>query len=756
IGFGDTDREVVIRFSETLPDDFYIIDILGTGPFALRNAAGLPFNGGVSQSVRFDLDLGTTIQAVVPQPVVRAPNGTLSQLRNQIYVYFNNDDLKSVEAVKPDYYQLVYTRNTLSGLDDLPFRPSSVSYDASLNRVALTFNRNIDAFVDPITSQTLPISAMRLRIGNSESPSGSAVTTFNPALDPGSRFDNATDLGGGWLAGPGAKAAIINSVIRNTSSYTLDYPGANDEQGNRDNRYQHHVTRNDTDGIAIISYNFASQLGTANQSVQLNTITDAQKTMVRQVMSLYERYLGVRFTESDNLGFTIAVGDMQAVNALTSLTTVEANRPGGLTIAAGPLLSNPAQSAVIIDSQDFNTADDNLFGTELFRSFMRGIGVLLGLGNADELPQATVQNNAPSTDPTVEQVFPGNADIVHGQFVLRPEGKDIDLYRFSIPSQGGRLQLQIAAERQSDSSLLDASLRLYRKEGTASVPRWTEIAANEDYFSEDPRIGLDFVQGGDYVVGVSAKGNTTYDPKIEDSGLGGKSEGKYQLRIDYRPVAESTLVDVNGSPTPLDGNGDGRPGGIFNYWFVPSRPDRATVIAGTPDTSAYTVWVDKTVAANGNGTLALPYKTIAAALQDAGNVAKNDATGSRAVVVRILGNTTNRAYEIGFNRFGAPLADGSTFDVPKNVTVMIDAGAIIKLGRARISAGSSTVSVDRSGGALQLLGIPDTKVIVTSINDTTGIGVNPDLTPPAAAPGDWGGIDFRNRIDGSDETRTDK
>jgi hypothetical protein len=87
---------------------------------------------------------------------------------------------------------------------------------------------------------------------------------------------------------------------------------------------------------------------------------------------------------------------------------------------------------------------------------------------------------------------------------------------------------------------------------------------------------------------------------------------------------------------------------------------------------------------------------------------------------------------------------------------MIDAGAIIKMGRSRISAGSSTVSVDRSGGTLQLLGVPDTKVIVTSINDTTGIGLNPDRTPPAPGAGDWGGIDFRNRIDGGDETRVDK
>ena len=756
VGLGDSDREVVVRFAETLPDDFYLIDILGNGPYALRNTAGLPFNGGVNQSVRFDLDLGTTVQAVVPQPVVRAANGTLSQLRNQIYVYFNNDDLNPVEAVKPEYYQVVYTRNTLGGGDDIVFRPVSVSYDASLNRVALSFSRNLDAFVDPITSQPLPISTLRLRIGNSESPTGSPVTVVNPASDPGSRFDNATDLGGSWLAGPGSKSAIVNSVIQNPTPYTLDFPGANDELGNRDNVYQHHVNRVDSDGIAVVNYNFALELGTANRSVQLNAITDTQKQMVRQVVSLYERYLGVRFTESDNLGFTIAVGDMQAINPLTSLTTVEANRPGGLTYAAGPLASNAAQSAVIIDIQDYNTAEDNQFGTELFRSFMRGIGVLLGLGNADELPQSTVQNNSPIIGPNVEKVFPGNADIIHGQFVLRPEGKDIDLYRFAVPANGGRLQLQIAAERQADSSLLDASLRLYRNEGTVASPKWTELAANEDYFSDDPRISLDFARGGDYIVGVSAKGNTAYDPNVEDSGLGGKSEGKYQLRIDFRPPAPSTLVDVNGLPTPLDGDGDGRPGGVFNYWFVPTRPDRAVPVAGTPDASAYTVWVDKTAAANGNGTLAAPYNTIARALQDAGALAKADTAGIRTVAVRIVGNTQNRAYEVGFNRFGSALADGSSFDVPKNVTVMIDAGAIIKMGRSRISAGSSTVSVDRSGGTLQLLGIPDTKVIVTSINDTTGIGLNPDRTPPAPGAGDWGGIDFRNRIDGGDETRVDK
>jgi hypothetical protein len=218
IGFGDTNREVVIRFAETLPDDFYIIDILGAGPFALRNLAGQAFNSGVSKSVRFDLDLGTTIQSVVPQPIVRNLNGTLSQLRNVIHVYFNDDDLNPVEAQKPEYYQLVHTGNTLRGTDDVVFLPVSVNYDSVLNRSTLTFSRNLDALVDSL-GNPLPITALRLRIGNNQGAAAGGVTEVPQPTDPGSRFTSAANLGGAWAAGSGAKSVIVNSQILNQTPY---------------------------------------------------------------------------------------------------------------------------------------------------------------------------------------------------------------------------------------------------------------------------------------------------------------------------------------------------------------------------------------------------------------------------------------------------------------------------------------------------------------------------------------------------------
>ena len=75
------------------------------------------------------------------------------------------------------------------------------------------------------------------------------------------------------------------------------------------------------------------------------------------------------------------------------------------------------------------------------------------------------------------------------------------------------------------------------------------------------------------------------------------------------------------------------------------------------------------------------------------------------------------------------------------------AGVIFQLRRAQISAGSTNPAIasDRSGGALQILGIPGKSVYFTSYNEqssaaNTNIGTdtNPFTTTPSA--GDWGGI----------------
>ncbi|MGN6544967.1 MAG: vWA domain-containing protein, partial [Aureliella sp.] len=151
-------------------------------------------------------------------------------------------------------------------------------------------------------------------------------------------------------------------------------------------------------------------------------------------------------------------------------------------------------------------------------------------------------------------------------------------------------------------------------------------------------------------------------------------------------------------------------------------------------------------------------------------------------VVRIVGNggadgklntpADNLAYEIGFNALGQPLPDGTTLDVPKDVSVFIDAGAILKLRRSRVGVGSTSASVDRSGGSLLVLGTPvlvdasgavlkdatgaasTGDVYFTSISDASlGKNSSPAVNGTTPQAGDWGGLDFRNRIDSQDESR---
>ncbi len=99
VGLGDNGRDVIVRFAEALPDDQYRIEILGTGSRTLRNVNGQAFNAGRSVSIPFELDLGAQVQSIVPQPVTRSASGALVHQRNQIEVYFNDDDLIDVNQV---------------------------------------------------------------------------------------------------------------------------------------------------------------------------------------------------------------------------------------------------------------------------------------------------------------------------------------------------------------------------------------------------------------------------------------------------------------------------------------------------------------------------------------------------------------------------------------------------------------------------------------------------------------------------------
>ncbi len=265
---------------------------------------------------------------------------------------------------------------------------------------------------------------------------------------------------------------------------------------------------------------------------------------------------------------------------------------------------------------------------------------------------------------------------------------------------------------------------------------------NDDYFSEDSLVEVE-LQPGDYYIAVTSTGTSEIDPDIPDSGFGGTTEGRYELRLNFKPSPErnptaiSGIVDIDVQPTLLDGDADGRPGGEYNFWF--------TVAA-----ASNTFIVEKSAPAGGTGSLAAPFNNIAAAFTAANQRNLDGNTTNDVRVVRIVGNggtdnnvntqSDNLAYEIGFNALGQPLPDGSTMQVPKGVTVMIDAGALFRLRRANIDVGSKAQGVDQAEGHLQVLGTPTTRVFFTSYNTRPG-------QPDAPRAGDWGGIVFRNELD---------
>jgi hypothetical protein len=882
VGLGKTTREVLMRFKEPLADDLYHVQILGTGPAALRNVVGGAFgddtddirDDGSDFGLEFELDLGAQILAVIPQPVTRDGSNRLVQARNEIHVYFNNDDMHPTPVttgdlstdptvVDPNFYQLIFTNDTVHNRDDVVYSPSSISYDPDSDQAVLSFPRSINllgsgagtfrlrigtdegiplapmirdaampfastdfgtsgtASVDfigtadfakrvtveirksnfgqaggptvVVTGQNIVVElnsntgneSTALEVVNAVNANAAAsalvqaslsgspglkvsdvggtdvATTATPTTltlaGLGSSFDTATDLGD--LSGP---AQVISAAIE-PQQFDLPFPGSITEPSQRELRpelghaFAEGVETDLLDGITTAFYNFQDEYGFDPLGTVLrNAITETQKERAREIFSLWSEFLGIQFIETANLGITIATGDIRA------LAPTAISGPGGAVSAFG--LAGDLNGGVVMDLQDFSAPGDDAYGGSWFLQAMSGVGHLIGIGFTDELPPTTTTHsfltvagpNYPHPfafpENTVEPIFPGAQDVNNGQHLFRPDSKDIDLWRFEV-AETGRFSAEVFAERLPDTSLLDATLSLFRQQPTGEREL---VARNDDYYSNDSYLEMD-LESGIYWVGVSASGNDDYDPTIDDTGLGGRSEGAYDLRLNFRPDADRVIRDA--TDVALDGDADGVPGGVHNFWLRAQFPSN-------------TIYVDKAATGVSQGTLDAPFNNISTALSAA----------DEGDVVRIIGNggadgdvstfEDNLAYEIGFNRIGRVLADGSTLDVPKGVTVMIDSGAVLKLRRARLGVGSSSAIVDRSAGALQVLGTPVLLdgsgavirdldgnpepgiVFFTSIHDLEiGIDTNPDAFPPPAEPGDWGGLSFRNDIDKAEAGR---
>lgn len=815
IGLGDTPDTVVFRFSSPLQDDRYEVSITGTGSAPLQNNLGEAFLDGADQSFEFDLNLGATIRAIVPQPVVRsqelsvldvsqfsdgdtitihdgsgelvfefedtagatgstsdvevqfnsttdtdvdvanallaaiggatfpgdgvtvaatAPTtltitgnsldatvrfttansgalstvaGGITQHEDRVIVYFNPDTLDQGSAETQSFYQLIDTMGTVAiGDDAVVLNPDSVRYDPINNLAVLMFPGDIAT------------GTYRLRIGTDTAQTSFVVdpTVWN---DDDSSFATANILGALDAAGVRLDAAIEPQSIALPS-----YPGGSDEPGHRQDPTEDHgagsgVFSTAPNAIRVIAYYFPEIYAQNLQNQDLlNEITDNQKERTREIFEMYAGLYGFETIELEQ-----TLDNSPATPAGLNPDQTIAIITGNLAITGIPPLAaaGVANSSTVIISGATNHGVSP-FGGGWFNVALHEVGHAIGLGHSYDIP--SVQGNGPAT----EDQYPGNHDIVHGQRIHRPDANDIDLYSFSV-AQPGTFTAEVIAERlvdgagNGDPSLLNSVLRLYRE-----TPSGRELVAqNDDYFSNDSFLELD-LEAGNYFIGVSSTGNNDYDPTISDTGYGGLTDGKYDLRLRVVPTTGSQIIDEDG--VALDGDDDGAPGGVFDFHF---RSDNTLFVDKANDT---------TLGDEGTGTAADPYDSI--------DQAVNAATAGD--IIRIVANAgsdndlstiaDNRPYLIGLDDNSLPLPDGDALNVPRGVVVQIDAGATIKLQSANLDAGTTSLGTPRDGGAIQVLGTPGSQVILTAYGNDA-IGGDSDGVTDGANAGDWGGVVYR-------------
>ena len=149
-----------------------------------------------------------------------------------------------------------------------------------------------------------------------------------------------------------------------------------------------------------------------------------------------------------------------------------------------------------------------------------------------------------ANEATAEAMFPGQADIVYGQTVHRPESNDIDVYQFNL-IEAGLFRAETIAERLggSSASLLNTVVTLYKE---AADGTRTQIARNDDYYGNDSYLEVR-LDAGRYFIAVTSVGNTEFNPAIADSGFGGRTQGQYNLTMSLKPEgAVTSLRDASG------------------------------------------------------------------------------------------------------------------------------------------------------------------------------------------------------------------
>jgi len=423
--------------------------------------------------------------------------------------------------------------------------PLTVSYDPAADRAVLTFAAPLDVLAGGS-------GTFRLRVGSNR-PVASSVAPQSPTVptivgDVGDTLNSASTVIGNF----NNQVSVLfdtTVAVSGSNQLNLSYPGSNFEPGHRDIQDETHLAggRDLNPRISTVFYNFADgrSYGVGSNGQPLfSSITPDQKQRVREIFEFYSAQAGIDVVETSGSGFTIVVGDLFPLNNPPQPFVPAGIAGSGMAIMNGTLAWN------------------NGLGESFFDVALHEIGHLLGIGHSYEQPSGTVMGSTGQLDSgnPIEFFFPGNIDIAHLQHLHRPDNRDVDIYRFDVPiGQKGNVVIETIAERLNDSSNVDTYLTLFKRDASGLHI----VAINDNYFSKDSLIRAEVTgtAGVEYFIAVTARGNENYNPQINSSGSGGTSEGRYQLRFDYRPSNAAQILDTSG--TAFDGNGDELAGGRF-------------------------------------------------------------------------------------------------------------------------------------------------------------------------------------------------
>lgn len=719
-------------------------------------------------------------------------NAALTQARNQVVVYFDDQDLNVTDATDPKFYRLVNTQATLSAADDSVLLPQTVTYDTVDNSAVLVFandlpegtyrldigfsneNNNtrqtainvgslfdttnfsaVGFLGDDVAASTTDVDMYALRLAggsaltvdviphvamldvtvrlldstgavvagpiNANGPSMAEQLLFNVPAGPADQeffvqIDSPNGSTGSYRFTTTVTGAAINASDVNTSISTATplgvlglagvrhsaqiepqtialppFPGGNDEPGHREIQLippntMHNGASGTTStlpsSLPFTTYWFPSTIGTdTSGNPYLNLITEEEKNNVRSIFEIFADVSGFEFQESTTGGLMIGKGDLRALDPGIA--------PGIAGLGGG--------GGVVANGSLFNQANRE-FGDSFTGLMFHEIGHAIGLGHSYDVPSMM-------GGPLPNDVLPGDHDVVHLQRIAPPKSTDIDLYQFQITASG-RFNAETIAERLDQfaqpSSLLDTVLTLYRQTGTGTDVEL--VARNDNYFGNDSFLELD-LEPGTYYIGVTSTGNTQYDPRVANSGFGGKTDGDYDLQLNFTANREGFLRDADG--TAIDGNGDGVPGGVAQFWFETS--------------SDQTIFVDKANDGNpsmveGDGSLGNPFDTVNFALQQAGSriiVPQNGLTTILNGQRFVIDDGVHSPLTFEFRTAGAATLPRRTVDISGAGTPEAIATAVGGAINTAIGANLLTTTVLVSGRVVQMSGIAELDVSLT-------------------------------------------